>query len=69
MTKAQLLKFIKMRNRSEYNSNMQFQSDAEDCGFNARDLGDVVKDEHGDYVWTTPHGKLREHWGVLSLEP
>lgn len=67
-TKKQVEKFIKLRNKSEFSSNMQFHIDADACGFKVEDLGDVVKVGPGEYVWTLPFGKLREHLGKLALE-
>ena len=67
MTKKQLEKFVKMRNASEYSSNLQFQIDADECGFKVKDLGDPkrvmdsrVKDLAVGYCWETPHGVLVE---------
>jgi hypothetical protein len=70
MTKKQLEKFVKLRNKSPHASNLQFQIDAEECGFKVSDLGEirVIGDDHF-YMWDTPHGFLREHRGVMSLEP
>lgn len=68
MTKDQIKKFVKTRNESEYLSNMQFQIDAEECGFKAKELGDpinLVNTEHQSlgcvgYRWNTEHGCLIE---------
>lgn len=71
MTKRQLLAFITRRNRSDFNSNMQFHSDAQDSGFKVADLGEPAKLSHRGYtayIWTTPHGRLAEYVGVLYLE-
>jgi hypothetical protein len=69
-TKAQLLAFIKRRNKSMYSSNLQFQIDAEAAGFNVSDLGDAGRCIVGGiqgYAWATPHGRLVEVCGKLSL--
>lgn len=54
MTKAQLLRFIKMRNKCGFNSNLQFSFDAQECGFDVEDLGGVQKftiDGFKGYRW------------------
>ena len=61
-TREQILSFIKMRNASPFASNMQFQIDAHECGFDAGDLGIAeVTETDGlqTYLWRTPHGRLR----------
>lgn len=68
MTKKQLEKFIKVRNKSQYNTNFQFQGDAYNCGIDIKkDLGEA-KNENGDYVWQTKFGELRESGGILELK-
>ncbi len=72
MTKAQLKKFVVRRNKSEFQTNLQFQIDAEACGFRIGDLGEVRPLNVGEglpkaYEWTTPHGVLREYLGQMSL--
>lgn len=69
MTKAQLLKFIKTRNASDHQSNLQFQFDLEACGMKLADLGDAFKVKEGRYWWETPHGLLIEEWGKMRLDP
>jgi len=71
ITKKQLLKFIELRNKSEYQSNLQFEIDARAAGFSSTDLGQAIKVKNGDgfedYVWETSFGKLTEHYGELTL--
>ena len=67
MIRAQLKKFIEVRNESRYNSNLQFQIDANECGFHASDLGKVKVTEDG-YQWDTPYGLLVESGCNLTLE-
>jgi len=67
LTKAKLEKYVKVRNKADFHSNMQFQIDAEECGFSMADLGPAKKEGY-DYTWATPFGTLREHRGLLSLE-
>jgi hypothetical protein len=70
-TREQILSFIKTRNASPFASNMQFQIDARECGFDAGDLGMAeVTETDGlkTYLWRTPHGRLVEMGGFLSLE-
>ena len=48
---------MRVRNTSEFNSNMQFQSDAEECGFSIRDLGGCrpfTLDGWKGYEWKPP---------------
>lgn len=70
MTKDQLLKFIRIRNSSEFDSNLQFGFDAKEAGFAVKELGDVerVGLKHDPaYRWQTPFGFLQEFRGKLSL--
>jgi len=67
MTKQQLKKFIATRNKSLYSTNLQFQIDAEVCGFRVSELGQAKKLPDYSYEWQTPHGTLREYCGKLSL--
>ena len=70
-TREQILSFIKTRNASPFTSNLQFHIDARECGFDAGDLGMAeVTETDGlkTYRWQTPHGRLVEMGGFLSLE-
>ena len=68
LTKPKLLKFIKIRNKSPYNSNLQFSIDADSCGIKLEDLGEVKKLEDGyGWEWDTEFGKLQELLGKLRL--
>lgn len=60
----QLRRFVSKRNKSEYSGNLQFDIDANSCGFKAKDLGDVVSftiDGFRGYEWKvdTDEGKAR----------
>ena len=68
MTKAQLLRFIKMRNKSGFNSNLQFCIDLRECGIDAKELENAtnLNDRIGCW-WDTPHGVLVELRGQLTL--
>lgn len=73
MTRKQLERFVKIRNASGFSSNLQFQFDLESVGLKIADLGPVEVFEATAtapkaYVWTTPHGRLREMGGRLELE-
>lgn len=61
MTREQLLRFVRTRNESEFNSNLQVWSDADACGFKVEELGEVEKLGEGHYRWRTPHGALIEN--------
>lgn len=69
LTIAKLRKFVKVRNKSGYSSNMQFWSDAKHtCGFDPEELGDPIKGKSGHwpaYRWTTPFGNLYEVGGRM----
>ena len=70
-SREQLLIFIKRRNASPFASNLQFRIDADECGFDPADLGmPEVGEADGftTYTWRTPHGRLVEMGGFLSLE-
>jgi hypothetical protein len=65
LTKKQLEKFVKVRNKSPHSSNLQFAFDCEECGFTTSDIGDpqkVVAAKGGrvSYVWRTKVGVLVE---------
>lgn len=63
-----LLKFIKMRNASEFSSNLQFGFDLDSCGLKLEDLGFGDWVEPGVFAWETPHNLwLVEKGGQLSL--
>ena len=67
ITKNQLLKFVEIRNKSAFNSNLQFACDATTCGFDVKELETCLNDEQGISTWKTPHGILTETNGRLSL--
>lgn len=55
LTKAQLRRFVKLRNRSYFPSNLQFMADCNECGFRVADLGHArpfVLDRFKGYQWT-----------------
>ena len=72
MTKQQLEKFIKIRNKSDFSSNLQFEIDAHSADLKISELGKskkvITEEGYEDYVWKTPFGTLREHQGALSLK-
>jgi hypothetical protein len=65
LTKAKLQRFVKIRNKSGFSSNFQFYIDAQECGFDPKELGDGKKCKDfydtGEYHWQTPWGKLIEY--------
>lgn len=71
-SKKQLKEFVKVRNESSFQNNMQFAIDAEECGFRINELGEAkkIENENGTvtYVWNTPFGQLIEEMGKLRLE-
>lgn len=70
LTKKQLERFVRVRNKSPFSSNLQFQSDAEDCGFAVAELGDVTRlTPAGGYMWRPACGVLVERFGKCALYP
>lgn len=69
LTVDTLQRFVRIRNRSQHPSNLQFAIDAEAAGFTVDDLGRCTTPEPGVYVWDTPCGRLIERHRRLSLEP
>jgi hypothetical protein len=65
MTKRQIERFIRKRNKSPFASNLQFQIDEKDCGIK---LGPATKVRDGLYEWKTRFGKIVEERGILRLE-
>lgn len=59
-TKNQIERFIKIRNKSGFSSNLQFSIDCREAGFDVNDLGEAFKLEEGGYRWWTEHGQLIE---------
>lgn len=55
LTRKQLVRFVRIRNKSGLRSNLQFCSDAEEAGFYAHNLGNATRfdlDGHQLYQWT-----------------
>lgn len=68
MTIDQIRRFIRIRNISEFSSNLQFAIDADEAGLNLDELGNGVRIAEGHYEWQTPFGTLIEQFGQLRLE-
>lgn len=68
LTLAKLQAFIKRRNASDFNTNLQFMFDADACGIDIESLGDAINTGEEGYVWRTPFGILTEYRGKLSLQ-
>lgn len=75
MTKKQLMKFIRLRNKSQFDSNFAFMSDCDIAGFKHGELGQVkhlphaklIRDRYFSFYWDTPFGILVEHFGKIRL--
>lgn len=67
ITAEKLRRFVKIRNASAFNSNLQFQADADEAGFSSTDLPEPTKPKIGLYVWKFPFGLLVERNGVLDF--
>ena len=68
MTRAQLERFIEIRNKSQFTSNLQVAIDASSAGFEVDDLGPVARLPGGGWVWQTEHGRVTEQHGRWALE-
>lgn len=66
-TKRQLERFVRIRNKSPFNSNFQFQIDLETVGLKVADIGTAVKIREGVYEWRLANVTLVEDDGELSL--
>lgn len=69
LTIAQLRKFVTIRNKSGFNTNLQFQIDCGTAGFDAKDLPDPKKLElqgQTGYQWDIPY-KGQEGNGVTAM--
>ena len=67
-----ILKFIRLRNSSEFDSNLQFQLDMDAAELKLKDIGKAVKFTDFDkqevgWCWETPFGTLKEAGGKMSL--
>lgn len=70
VTLSKLRRFVKLRAKSGFASNLQFQIDCNEAGMSVDDLGPVRKGEVGGiraYLWTTPAGDLCEIGGRLLI--
>lgn len=67
ITKKNIEKFIKVRNDATYHTNLQFQIDADACGFSTAELPAAQKVD-GAWRWDLPFGTLVEELGMLRLE-
>lgn len=67
LSKERLEKFVTLRNKSGFSSNIQFMLDANECGFKTDDLGKAKRLDEATYEWSTPFGKLIEDQGQLRL--
>lgn len=61
LTLKTLQHFVKMRRKSCFASNMQFQFDAEACGFKIGDLGEVEKFEIDGFTAYQWRPKIGDH--------
>jgi hypothetical protein len=67
LTLAKLKDFIKRRNTSEFQTNLQFQIGADCAGIVLEDDLPKAKREEWGYSWETPFGQLEERHGKLKL--
>jgi hypothetical protein len=70
MTRKQMEKFIKLRNKSGFNSNLQFMIDMREAGIEVSELENCTNlNERIGCWWDTPVGVLVELHGRLTLYP
>ena len=62
-TKAQLERFVSIRNESGFQSNLQFGIDADEAGLDLKAIDGPYRYEPGGWRWFTDHGELIEHSG------
>lgn len=67
MTRAQLERFVAIRNKSLFSSNLQFQIDLEEVGLTLAELGEVQRPADFVWRWETPVGTLTERDGQMEL--
>lgn len=60
MTATQLSRFIHLRNKSPFQSNLQFEIDAQRAGFDSKELGTAIKTDTG-YEW-----RLKDGWFLVE---
>ena len=65
---AKLRKFVKIRNVSGFQSNLQFSFDLEEAGLQMSDMPEVQKIAENHYVWDFPCGRLTEIYGALQFQ-
>lgn len=68
ITIAQARKFVRIRNKSEFNNNLQFGIDCRSAGFSVKELGQALKIADGHFEWHFPWGKLVEQFGIMTCE-
>lgn len=68
-TRKQIERFVRIRSKAEFNSNLQFIADAREAGFSVADLPKVEKCDDGSYQWTLSHGTMSEVNGRIDYYP
>ena len=77
LTAKKLARFCEIRNASQCNSNLQFELDAREAGFEVDELGKPERigpetnspRNPSGYQWITSVGTLTERGGIMSFEP
>lgn len=75
LTEARVKKFIKLRNKSEFDSNLSFVFDCTVAGFKHSELGQAkhlphakrIGKQYYQYYWDLPFGILVENFGKMRL--
>jgi hypothetical protein len=70
MTRKQMDKFIRLRNNSSFNTNLQFAIDMGTAGIGPKELDNATNlNGRIGCWWDTPVGVLVELYGQLTLYP
>lgn len=70
-----IVRFVKMRNASEFNSNLQFGFDLDACGLKLADLGpgdwDHTDPNYPRFIWHTPNNLslIEDYKNKMTLVP
>lgn len=67
ITQKQIEKFVKIRNKSAYSSNIQFFTDLAKCGIEEEELGEAKKIGNG-WKWELSCGMLTEIEGRMEFK-
>lgn len=75
LTIQKVRKFVRIRNKSEFDSNLSFIVDCMEAGFEYKELGQAkhlphaqkIGDQYYQFYWDLPFGILVENFGRMRL--